>query len=64
MKNFNVKQFIFIIFIFIFLFCDLFYFKKKFKILLTYFNNIIFKMSRKKGLEPLTLGFGNQCSTN
>ena len=64
MKTINIKQLLFLIIVLFLFFGDFFLLKKKFKNFLHYFNNFIFKKSRKKGLEPLTFGFGNQSSSN
>ena len=63
MRNISLSQFLVVGFVCFLLFGDYGVIKKKVN---KFIGKLIrlYKKTRKKGLEPLTFGFGNHCSTN
>ena len=64
MRNTSLGQIIILIILGFFLFSDFSKIKNYLKIINKNYNTFINKKTGKKGVEPLTFGFGNQCSTN
>jgi hypothetical protein len=64
MRNIKFKQILILILIIFFFFGDFSNLKKTIKIFLKKLIILLIKKTGKKGLEPLSFGFGNRCSTN